>query len=611
MLTFRTIRDAILAAPAVPLPYGEEWTPARLAALRATPHKQGLLAALRLTARQACTAPIPPLPFSAFRLFSDTGSRAEYEQPYFERRARLAALALVALVDESDEGIAALQDLIWAICEEYTWCVPAHQLNGGLDAAQRHRVPPEQMIDLFAAETAAMLAEILTLLGQRLDPWMEYRIRGEVERRVFQPLFSTAAHFGWEAAPHNWAAVCMGNVGMAALLLENDRERLAGVVERVVRALECFLDGYGDDGGCAEGIGYWRYGFGHFVYFAESLRVFTHGQLDLLALPRVAQIAAFPAQVELAPGSFLNYADAGAAHLPTGLLFRLAHRLHAPLPHWQHIPAESGHQGRAGHWANLSRSLLWDDPPPPPQPRPSGIVFLPNLAWLLDRRKLADVPVAFSAKGGHNAEPHNHNDLGHFIINLGGESLLCDLGAGRYSRDYFHGDRTRFLHLSSEGHSLPLIDGQTQQEGPQFGAEVLACTPQPDGVALTLDLTGAYAVANLARFERRFVWQVDETNATATLTLSDSFSFHKAPDVLEERFISLVQPTVRNGEATWCGQRGSVTMRYNAARLSAHLAALPTENHSGEPITVYRLELRATAPQPDDAYSFVFTCSIK
>lgn len=59
---------------------------------------------------------------------------------------------------------------------------------------------------------------------------------------------------------------------MAALAVEHDPVRLASALHRTLAALRCYLNGLGSQGGCAEGVGYWAYGFGYFTYFTEALR---------------------------------------------------------------------------------------------------------------------------------------------------------------------------------------------------------------------------------------------------------------------------------------------------------------------------------------------------
>lgn len=563
---------------------------------------------MRATAGRAQAEPVPPLPFALWRLFEASGTRLEYERPYFARRGRLLALALAALVDQDDAHIAALQDTLWAICDEYSWSLPAH-LGRGAAPDRAGRIEPEQVVDLFAAETAHALAEALALLGGRLDPWMAYRVRAEIERRVFRPLFHDPVHFDWESAPMNWASVCAGAAGMAALLLEPDRERLAGMVERCMRALECFLEGYADDGGCPEGIGYWQYGFGYYAYFAEMLREYTGGQLDLLQGQKISRIAGFPAGVSLSAGCFVNYSDGEARNdLATGLLSRLAERTGAALPPLARVPAfDSDHCYR---WAHVTRNLLWTDPAVFGGPAPAGTLVFDDLGWVVDRREVGGLPLAFSAKGGHNGEPHNQNDLGQFILHVGGESLLADLGAGLYTREYFGPQRYEQLHNSSAGHSVPLIAGQPQQPGREFSARVLRCEVDPDGVLFELDLRNAYAVEQLRRFVRSLRWSCAAAQGQARLVLTDTFSFEAAPPALEEIVISLHEPALAPGQVIWRGRRGAVALAYAADRLRASVEPIASRDHHDQPITVYRLRLAAIEPRAQEAFELVFDVSV-
>jgi hypothetical protein len=54
------------------------------------------------------------------------------------------------------------------------------------------------IVDLFAAETGALIATVCGLLGKALDayaPGLAARLKGEVERRVLTPY--RTAHFWW------------------------------------------------------------------------------------------------------------------------------------------------------------------------------------------------------------------------------------------------------------------------------------------------------------------------------------------------------------------------------------------------------------------------------
>lgn len=612
MYSFRQIRDAILevsaqggASPS--FPYGEK-TDELLEKVRREPHLQQVLAEIREEARRAAKEPLEPLSFAKFQLFETTGTRKEYEVPYFDRRRRLLGLTLATVIDDTDEHIEALQDLIWEICSEYTWSLPAH-LPVGMEAVRSNHVPPEQVVDLFAAETAHALAETLYLAGSRMKPWMEYRIREEIERRAFRPVFHDPVHFGWESQPMNWASVCSGALGMAALLLEKDAERLAGMMERVLRAMECFLEGFGEDGGCAEGIGYWIYGFGYYTYFAEMLDAYTGGRLNMLKGAKLKRIAAFPLGASLAAERFVSYSDADErSELRTGLISRLAHRFGLQVP--EMLSVSSLHSDHCYRWAHATRDLFWTDPELLNKPTPAGQFYFEDLQWLIDRRRLSDTFVGFSAKGGHNGEPHNHNDLGNFILNVGGESLLCDLGAGVYTRDYFGSKRYTYLHNASEGHSVPLIDGKQQQAGRERCAKLLELSTDNGAARFGLDLTEAYALPELKRLERRFVWSTDEAAREALLLLDDRFEFAAAPGALEEAFISRREPVIEGGRITWTGAGGAVALDYDPTAWSARLETIETRNHHLIKETVYRIRLTALQPAADMRFAGRFTVRV-
>ena len=125
---------------------------------------------------------IKSLPYSDFKIFYITGSRSEYEDKYFAHRRLLDALAIKAAA--GDDCINELQDILWAVADEFTWAVPAH-IPQGLPVGECVK-----QIDLFAAETAFTLAEILYIFDEKLDAAVKERIISEVRRRVLEPYLS-------------------------------------------------------------------------------------------------------------------------------------------------------------------------------------------------------------------------------------------------------------------------------------------------------------------------------------------------------------------------------------------------------------------------------------
>ncbi len=575
---------------------------------------------------------MPPLSYDLFRQFELNGDREQYQHVYFARRERLAACAIAAMVSADPQHIDVLQETIWEICNEYTWCLPAH-------LGANNPVSPQQMIDLFAAETAHALAEILTILVDQIAPAIAQRIRDEIERRLFQPMCMEDVRFDWETADHNWASVCGGCVGMAAMLLIDDKERLTRILNIVIGAMESFLSGYGDDGGCSEGIGYWVYGFGYYVYFAEMLEEYSSGQWDLMNQEKVRAIAGYPEAVHLSDGVYANFSDAPERMLlPTGLLSRLSQRTDTPMPFPCVVPGF--HNDSCYRWGHLSRNLWWTDEAIFKGQPKQGLQTLDHLGVIIDRRRtVAGMNVALSAKGGHNGEAHNHNDLGHFILHANGNNLLIDLGHGLYTKDYFREGRYDILNNSSAGHSVPIINGVHQAAGEAYKAVWLEQSELPNGSSgsngsngsngskLSLDLTDAYSEsAGIHRYTRAFQWTCSEidfdfdtdfdtdfdpnsdfdfdfdfdpnSDFDCRLRLEDRFLFNSFfPDTyhVEERFISYLLPVITGGTVVW--QSGDVTLslQYNEQQFTAQTQCIQHRDHENVPIIVYITSLCASS----------------
>ena len=127
--------------------------------------------------------------------------------------------------------------------------------------------------------------------------------------------------------------------------------------------MDSYLESLPEDGACLEGSGYWTYGFGYFLYFAESLKEYSKGTMDLLSSSHVMEIAKFPQRILLGQDRSLTFSD--AAEERYGYELGIAHFLHArfdaiELPDMANrLPfgADSCYR-----FAALLRNFLWSDP---------------------------------------------------------------------------------------------------------------------------------------------------------------------------------------------------------------------------------------------------------
>ena len=483
---------------------------------------------------------IPLLSYSAYRRFVYDGDRDTYEKPYFKRRRMMNILAVLALIyPEREEYLVKLMDVIYAICDEYTWCLPAHQTELGKNN-NRH-------IDLFAAETGMCLSEIYTLLSDRLEPLIADRIRVEVDRRIIQSFLDTT--FFWERVGTNWAAVCMGSVSCTFMLMRP--ELCPDLEERFCSAMRYFLGGFGPNGVCEEGFAYWCYGFGFFTVWADMIRTFTEGRVDWFKLDKVKAVAPFLSRMYLTEGCTVSFSDTGrTGRFNIGVL----HYLKNEYPHEVVVPdpAYSELMDACGRWCTFLRTFTWMNVAymtSTPEAAADMVYYAPSVNWLIKRGK----SYSFAAKGGHNCEPHNHHDVGSFILAKDGRQILTDPGGGVYTRQYFSGPRYTFVACGSHGHSVPYFGTDEdraergffygyQKDGRAFCAKDVSF----EGNMLSMDIAPAYGEAAVHRVSRSFILE------DKGMILRDVFDVDAGVPITE-RLVSLAPFVVEAGKATTDG----------------------------------------------------------
>ena len=484
---------------------------------------------------------IPHLTYSEFSEFEKTGSRIGYEEKYFNRRRRLCSTFMM-YISHDEKYLPELCDLIWAICGEFTWALPAH-------------APPSseafKCIDLFNAETAFTLTEIAYLLSDTLPSHIIERIEYEVTRRVISPFENNT--YVWESARHNWAAVCGGCIGMIYLY------RNTPVPQRIFDTLDAYLSGFNNDGVCLEGLGYWSYGFGYFMYFAALLLEKT-GR-NIFDTDKISRIAQFQQNMYLGTEA-VSCSDASPDAAPltglTGLLCTL-------FPDSVYAPdVLSVRNDECSRWAHYIRSYIYE---PKRSDEPESEIFYPDSQWYIKRTQRYSLFV----KGGSNGEPHNHNDVGSFILADKYGQVLCDIGCGEYTADYFDEEkRYNYLCNSSLGHNVPVINAEPQKSGTEF-----CCTRfTHDDNRISLEFGRAYS--RDTRITRTF------TICESSLILSDSFSFADGENrTIKERFVSHIKPESKNGGI----QVGPFFVDITAA-IKEELIS----DHSGKTISIYLID---------------------
>lgn len=477
-------------------------------------HNRAYLKDFPAMAEEFVRTPIEVLPYSKFRLYQETGSRVEYENCYIDHRKRVDVLYAMLLTGH-DEYLRPLEDALCAICEEYSWALPAHI---AADATPEQEIT---RIDLFASETAFMLSEILYVCGSRFAKPVQARIYHELNRRIVDPYINTHPTWG----KHNWSAVCANGVLTTMIYLGKDRE-FAMVRPWILGSLQDFLDSFNEDGCCQEGALYWSYGFGNFVYAASLLREYTHGEIDYFAMPKIRSVARFGFSMYFHGNATIPFAD-GPHFFPFNIgMYHFLKKEYPELP----LPDEKyetqfGQETRC-RFADFTRNLFWYDPTLVSAHEFPPRIDYPQTQWYIRNR----AGYSFTCKGGNNEEPHNHDDIGSFFVLKGDRFLLDDPGWPEYDRDYFKPEAryTRYICSMSEGHSLPILNGKPQGWGGNFRSRVIAVEDN----RISLDLSGAYDIPGLSLVR---TWTLTEN----TVRITDEIS--GAADIIE-RFSTRISP---------------------------------------------------------------------
>ena len=476
--------------------------------------------------------PYPMLTASQFMAFVKTGSRKAYEDPYFLRRRKLIASVLHMCLTGTHEALSDVIDGLWCICEESSWVISAHNVNpfpGTVRAADKP-LPDidDRYVDLFAAQTAMILALTDALVGGRLDqeaPVIRRRIRSEIERRVLTP-FMTRDDFWWMGFIRkdlcNWTPWIISNILLTASLQWRDTLRFAQMCDRACRMLDTWLDVVPQDGGCDEGTWYYNMAAAALLDCLELMERVTEGKATFWQEEKIRNMLSFPLKTRLENGWFVNFADCDArpylcgerlqtagekigddALIRMGMDFRGTPSLQVTdVPHFSRLLMRLFHAP-----AKMQAE----------EKRPRDF-WLPDLQL----RVFEQNGLILCAKGGHNGESHNHNDVGSFMLYADGEPEIMDAGNMVYTSKTFV-DETRYtlFNTRSMNHNLPVIGGCEQRCGAQYRAGDVR---RIDG-GMALDIAPAYgAEAGVQRCDR-------ELRLAGALTLRDQMELSQEKPV--------------------------------------------------------------------------------
>lgn len=488
----------------------------------------------------------PLIRATQFMEFQKSGNRLVQETPFFSRRLALLNLFLGEIAEHKGRFLPDICDGIFLICEETHWGVAAHSPI----SRPKDLIPcaSDPYIDLFAAETAELLTVIRHVLGEEIRafcPPLTERIEYELDRRMVTP-YLNHCDFWWMGYNGNtvnnwnpWILSCLATVFLTAGLRRSTLER---GLKKMLQEIDSYYNVMPDDGGCDEGSNYWTKAGAKLFAFCDRLYIASGGAVDFFHDDKLKKIGLYPTHAYMDGFFFVNFSD-GNSRMGTAIL---DYELYV-------YGKRTGEEALCRLAATLKRERLKASPDAPSAVRGSSAAAVLNALIYADEIDaqpdyippeyclLPDLQNAYmragswyyAAKGGHNNEQHNHNDVGSLIVRHGTQPMLIDPGCGTYTRFTFSELRYTIWTMQSGWHNLPVINGCEQPAGKEYRADRFSVTDKTTEVSFA----GAYpAGAEVSEVCRRI--DIAENGVTVT----DSFAFAHAENTVEEHFMTLLQP---------------------------------------------------------------------
>lgn len=581
---------------------------------------QELLKAYLATAESYLNYEWPSIPATKSLLIDRTGDRDEYQNVSFKKREVLGTMVIAEIFENKGRFVDPIINGVWSICEESFWGVSAHlpkskEYSGLMDVSR-------PFVDLFAAETATFLSWVDYFVGEKLDavsPQIRKRIYFETDKRVFAPLMSN--YHGWMGTapgagrPNNWNPWICSNWLNSVLLLEKNDQKRTEAVAKILFVLDAFLNPYPNDGGCDEGPGYWGAAAASLFDNIELLNVASNNAFDYVYANRKFQeMGKFIYRAQIGDKYFLNFADADPQFTPDAeMIYRYGKAIQDPdmmkFGAWYHKP--EGKLGRFHYFRSYFSLFIQDEYKKAEKglPFPSD-VWLPDLQVFMARDFKGSANGYFvAAKGGHNNESHNHNDIGNYVVYYDGWPLLIDVGRGTYTRKTFSDKRYDIWYNCSDYHNLPTINGKEQLPGETYHAGNVSYKADKAKVQFVLDIAKSYpADAGIKSWKRTLTF-----NRNKGVIVQDESDLSKAESVTQHLITCHFAEIAKPGEVVIHyknenGKTKDFIIQYNAGQFDASVEKIKLEAMEDKGIiqkwgdNIYRINLKAKAPKAKDKY---------
>ena len=463
------------------------------------------------------------------------------QEVYAAPRAALTALVMGELAEGEGRFIDQIVNGVWYYSEQTWWGWSAHitiqKAPHGLPDAD------EPVIDLGVGEITNILSWTWFLFKNTFDeihPLIAKRLKNEILKKAVIPFYERD-DFWWmgfdgSRSVNNWNPWTNHNMLTAILILEDDQaQKLKGVM-KVIRSLDVFVNGYPADGGCDEGPSYWRRAGASLFQCIDLLNRATRGKFDVYDKQLIQRMGSYIYKAYIDYPYFINFADADATtDSSPQIIYSYGKAIgDTTMQKFGSFMARKQDWGERTPGGKIDEQIMQ-------LIHLEEIISSPAENALISDFWLPDTEVAgardqegsssgffFAAKGGHNAESHNHNDLGTCVLYFNGKPCLIDIGRETYTAKTFSGRRYEIWTMQSQYHNLPKINGVDQRQGREYEAANTTFSANAKRAIFSADIAGGYTdEASVEEWVRTY-----QLNRKKRFIVRDDYKLKQVKDTL-------------------------------------------------------------------------------
>ena len=435
--------------------------------------------------------------------YNVSGDRNVMEDKLHGNSGTLGRLLIAELVEGKGRFIDDIVRGVNWFCEARSWAVSAH-----LAKYQKSKSPlpdsSENILALFQGNISQLLSWTWFFLHDEIDaksPGLSQRLRYALQKRALDP-YLERDDFWWMGFDrssgkkmNNWNPWCNQNELLCFMLLENNPEVLARAIDKSILSIDKYLDDVAADGACDEGTTYWYKSTGHLLDYLENLERISSGRLTAWDNPFIRNLGEYILNADIADNWQVNFADGTPSRRPVSYVIYRFGKVSGnetmtsfAVSRYKKNGADPVGQDWTLFYQSLENLLAVRAlrKAAPAEYQPHDFVLYPDTKVCFMRAADAFL----GAKGGHNFERHNHNDVGSCVYFYNNKPVLVDAGVGTYTRDTFGGKRYENWFVQSHWHNLPTVNGCDQPVGQQYASGELTASKLFRRVVT--DIAGAY-----------------------------------------------------------------------------------------------------------------------